>query len=212
MISLKNSAIPVPAEWPDLSPSVDSIMAAPDSRELYLKIDYYRDIYDDSTNTRIGTEPDSSLIWVMDLISGSYVDCFEVPFLEQMALINGRNETQWMLYSMMGIARGGRVFLSLPVDEGYSILILRRQGGSGPLRPPANPGASAGGPQTRAVIPSASLEQRYGHIKVDRDELYLNSFDLSEDGIISAILVSDYEARIVWWRTDKIVEGASPWP
>jgi hypothetical protein len=200
-ISLKNSAIPTPEDWPNLSASVDAIMAAPDARELYLKIDYYRDIYDDSTDTRLGTEPDSSLIWVMDPQSGSYVDCFEVPFLERTELANGRRETLWMLYSLMGIAGGGRVFLSLPVDEGYAILSLRRQGG-GPPRTPS---------RTRTVTPSASLEQRSGYIMVNRDELYLNSFDLSEDGIISAILVSDYEAKIVWWRTDKITEGVYPW-
>jgi hypothetical protein len=40
---------------------------------------------------------------------------------------------------------------------------------------------------------------------VDQEELHLNSFDLSGEGILSALLVSDYEARIVWWRTDKIL-------
>jgi hypothetical protein len=209
MVDLKNSEIPVPVDWPRVSSSVDAIMAAPDSRELYIKIDYYRDIYDDSTNTRLGTEPDSSLIWVMDIGSSSYVDCLEVPFLEQTALINGRRETLWMLYSMMGVAGEGRVFLSSPVDEGYSLLILRREGG-GSVPVPAGSDDSAA--FSRAVTPSANLEQRYGLIKVDPEELYLNSFDLSEDGIISAILVSDYEARLVWWRTDKILtEGAVPW-
>jgi hypothetical protein len=195
---LQNNAIPVPADWPELSTSVDAIMAAPDSRELYLKVDYYRDTYDDSTNTRTGTEPDSSLIWVMDITSGSYVDCLEVPFLEWQLQINGRRETQRMLYSMLGLARGGQVFLSFPVDEGYSLLILRRGSASDLPR-------DAG-----SLLPSVSLEQRRTLIQVDREELYLNRFDLSEEGILSALLVSDYEAKIVWWRTDKIlIEGGS---
>ncbi|MDR2375096.1 MAG: hypothetical protein LBD96_01505 [Treponema sp.] len=211
VINLKNNDIPAPLDWPDVSASVDAIMAAPDSRELYLKVDYYRDIYDDSTDTRVGTEPDSSLIWVMDLETGSYVDCLEVPFLEQTAFVNGRRETLWMLYSMMGIARGGRVFLSFPVDEGYSILILRRNGENSLAENPSSSGA--GVPPVTAVEPSASLEQSRGLINVDREELYLNSFDLSEDGIISAILVSDYEAKLVWWRTDRILtEGTPSWP
>jgi hypothetical protein len=89
-----------------------------------------------------------------------------------------------MLYSMMGVIRGGRVFLSFPVEEGYSLLILRRE----------NQG-----------LPGETLEQRQGLIQVDKGELYLNSFDLSNNGILSALLVSDYEAKLVWWRTDKIV-------
>ncbi|MDR0669808.1 MAG: hypothetical protein LBF95_06970, partial [Treponema sp.] len=205
VINLKNNAIPAPPDWPEVSASVDAIMAAPDSRELYLKVDYYRDIYDDSTDTRVGTEPDSSLIWVMDPGTGAYVDCLEVPFLEQTAFVNGRRQTLWMLYSMMGIAGEGRVFLSFPVDEGYSILILRRNGERGRVE-----NASGDG---KVVAPSASLEQSRGLINVDKEELYLNSFDLSEDGIISAILVGDYEAKLVWWRTDRILtEGTASWP
>jgi hypothetical protein len=199
VVQLKNSVIPVPADWPKVSTSVDAIMAAPDSRRLYIKVDYYRDIYDDSTNIRTGTEPDSSLIWVMDVETGAYVDCLEVPFLEQTVLINGRRETMRMLYSMMGVIRGGRVFLSFPVDDGYSILILRRENQDAGEGAPVNsrmPGASA-----------EDLEQRRGLIQVDKDELYLNSFDLSDDGILSALLVSDYEAKLVWWRTDKILMG-----
>ncbi|MDR0730824.1 MAG: hypothetical protein LBF63_04090 [Treponema sp.] len=212
-LNLKSNAIPAPPDWPEVSASVDAIMAAPDSRELYLKVDYYRDIYDDSTNTRVGTEPDSSLIWVMDLGTGSYVDCLEVPFLEQTAFVNGRRETLRMLYSMMGIARGGRIFLSFPVDEGYSILILRRNGENGLTANVSGSEVSTALVPARAVVPSASLEQSRGLINVDREELYLNSFDLSEDGIISAILVSDYEAKIAWWRTDRILtEGTPSWP
>ncbi|MDR2178370.1 MAG: hypothetical protein LBP20_10085 [Treponema sp.] len=208
VINLKNDAIPVPADWSAVSASVDAIMAAPDSRDLYLKVDYYRDIYDDSTGTRVGTEPDNSLIWVMDLNSGAYVDCFEVPFLERTTFINDRRESLWMLYSMMGIARGGRVFLLSPVDEGYSILILRRERES-----PGSSEDSTADPHTVTVFPSANIEQRRGLINVDQEELYLNSFDLSGDGIISAILVSDYEAKVVWWRTDKILtEGVPSWP
>jgi hypothetical protein len=226
VLQLKNNAIPVPADWPAVSCSVDAIMAAPDSRELYVKVDYYRDIYDDSTNTRTGTEPDSSLIWVIDMKTGAYVDCLEVPFLEQTAVINGRRETLRMLYSMMGLVRGGQVFLSFPVDEGYSLLILRREGrgeaGSADGRAVQGSGAYQGSggsgesreseapqgndsPLERPMTPSVSLEQQRALIQVDREELYLNSFDLSAEGILSALLVSDYEAKIVWWRTDKIL-------
>jgi hypothetical protein len=202
VLRLKNNAVPVPPDWPPGFVSVDSIMAAPDARELYIKVDYYRDIYDDSTGTRIGTEPYGSLVWVMDVENGAYTEILEVPFLEQSVVVNDRRETLRMLYAMVGVVRGGGVFFSFPVDEGYSILILRREdrGDGEPARP------EAGG----AVVPSASLEQRRGLIRVEKDELYLNTFNLSGEGILSALLVSEFEARLVWWRTDKILteEGA----
>jgi hypothetical protein len=199
VLHLKNDAVPAPPDWPSGFVSVDSIMASPDSRELYIKVDYYRNIYDDSTGTRIGTEPYGSLVWVMDVENGAYTEILEVPFLEQTAMANDRRETVRMPYAMMGVVRGS-IFFSFPVDEGYSILILRREsrGEGGPARP--------GG---QAVTPSASLEQRRGLIRVEKEELYLNNFSLSGEGILSALLVSEFEARLVWWRTDKIFEGGA---
>jgi hypothetical protein len=200
VLNLKNNAVPAPPDWPETFVSVDSIMAAPDSRELYIKVDYYRDIFDDSTGIRTGTEPYGSLVWIMDIENGVYTGVLEVPFLEQSLTVNGRRETTRMLYTMMGVIRGGRVFFSFPQDEGYSLLILRRGDGNSAGR------GSAG----QTVISAASLEQRHGLIRVDREELYLNNFNLSEDGILSALLVSDFEARLVWWRTDKILaEGGA---
>ncbi|MDR1970906.1 MAG: hypothetical protein LBQ46_03200 [Treponema sp.] len=195
VLNLKNNAVPTPADWPSGFVSVDSIMAAPDARELYIKVDYYRNIYDDSTGARTGTEPYSSLVWVMDIETGSYTGCLEVPFLEEPVTVNGRRETARMLYTMMGVVRGGRVFFSSPEEEGYSLLILRREDR---------------GEKSQAVTPSTSLEQRHGLIRVEGEELYLNSFNLSGEGILSALLVSEFEVRLVWWRTDKILaEGGS---
>ncbi|MDR2746055.1 MAG: hypothetical protein LBB77_01285 [Treponema sp.] len=203
VLHLKNEAVPAPPDWPPGFVSVDSIMAAPDSRELYIKVDYYRNIYDDSTDIRIGTEPYGSLVWVMDVENGTYTEILEVPFLEQTVTVDDRRETVRMLYTMMGIVRGGGVFFSFPVEEGYSILILRRENrGEGALSPSR--------PEGQTVTPSASLEQRRGLIRVEREELYLNSFNLSGDGILSALLVSDFDVRLVWWRTDKILgEGGA---
>jgi hypothetical protein len=202
VLRLKNGAVPVPPDWPPSFVSVDSIMAAPDSRELYVKVDYYQDIYDDSTATRIGTEPYGSLIWIMDIESGAYIEVLEVPFLEETAVVNGHRETARMLYTMMGVVRGGRVFLSSPGDEGYALLILRRENQGDPSGSPRRPGEFG---RDQAVTPSARLEQRRGLIRVDKEELRLNNFNLSGDGILSALLVSDFEARLVWWRTDKIL-------
>jgi hypothetical protein len=195
VLNLKNSAVPSPPDWPETFVSVDSIMAAPDSRELYIKVDYYRDIFDDSTGARIGTEPYGSLVWIMDIENGVYREVLEVPFLEQSGLVNGRRETLRMLYTMMGVVRGGGVFFSFPQDEGYSLLVLRRR----------DENFSGRDPGSQAVTPSVSMEQRYGFIRVDREELYLNNFNLSGEGILSALLVSDFEAKLVWWRTDKIL-------
>jgi hypothetical protein len=177
-VQLKNSAVPVPPDWPDVSSSVDAIMTAPDNRSLYIKVDYYRDTFDESTSTRTGNEPYGSIIWIMNE-NGIYTDSVEVPLLEHSFDDNGRKVRARMLYFMLGVIREGRVFLGFPEEAGYSLVILNTN--------------------------LASRESQHGVIRVNQDELQLNSFNLSADGILSALLVSEYDAKLVWWRTDKML-------
>jgi hypothetical protein len=48
-----------------------------------------------------------------------------------------------------------------------------------------------------------------GFIQVAPDEFLFNAFSLSDDGIISAILATNWEVKLVWWRTDKFMGEAS---
>jgi hypothetical protein len=181
LVQLKNSAIPSPPDWPAEISVVDNIMAAPDSRKLFLKVDYYRDIIDESTNTRTGTEPDSSVIWILNVEDGSYPGFMEVPLYEYPFTENGRTVTVRMLYSMMGVIRNDRAFLYFPIEGGYSILFLDTE----------------------------SREQRRGYIRVNNEELRFNDFHLSAEGILSALLVDDLKVKLAWWRTDKFI-GEAP--
>jgi hypothetical protein len=183
LIHLLNTSVPVPRDRENVITSVDSISIAPDSRKIYLKADYYRDTFDESTNTRTGNEPDSSVIWIISAENGAYTGFIEAPFFEYTFTENNRRVTEKMLYSLLGVIHDGRIFLYFPVEGGYSILILS----------PESPGSV----------------QRQGFIKVDDDELLFNVFNLSGEGILSAILFGDWQAKIVWWRTDKLINGAS---
>jgi hypothetical protein len=161
---------------------MDSISVAPDQRRLYIKVDYYRDTFDESTNTRLGNEPDSSVIWIMNVENGLYTGTMEVPFFEYTVMENNRRVSTKMLYSLLGVIRNGKVFLSFPVETGYALLILS----------------------------SDSIEQQRGFIRIDPEELQFNAFDLSAEGILSALLANSWEVKLVWWRTDKFIDGISP--
>jgi hypothetical protein len=181
LVRLNNKAIPAPPDWPSFSASVDSIAAAPDGRRLYIKVDYYRDIFDESTNTRASTEPVSSMIWILKVEDGSYEGSLEVPFFEHRFSEKGKMVNTRMLYSMLGLVRGGGILLYFPIETGYSVLLLDTD----------------------------TREQRRGYINVDNSELQFNSFHLSPEGILSALLVNDLQIQLAWWRMDKFM-GDSP--
>jgi hypothetical protein len=114
----------------------------------------------------------------MNVEDGSYMGRMEVPFFDYAFTENGHTSNSRTLYTMLGVVKNGGVFFYFPVESGYSILFL-------------NTNAGAGG------------DQRRGIIQVDSGELQFNTFDLSAEGILSALLVNNWEARLVWWRTDK---------
>jgi hypothetical protein len=180
-VQLKNDAIPVPPDRLPVFPSVDTIAVSPDSRRLFIKVDYYREIFDESTNTKLGTEPDGSVLWIMDVETGAYTETIEVPFFEYTVTENNRHVTEKLLYSFLGVIKDDKVFLSCPVDGGYSIMLLSTD----------------------------PHDQRQGFIQVDNEELQFNTFNISSEGILSALLATNWQAELVWWRTDKFLEEGS---
>jgi hypothetical protein len=185
LVQLRNDAIPVPRDRDLVIPSLDGIAAAPDGRKLFIKVDYYRDTFDESTATRTGNEPDSSMIWIMDVEKEFYEKTLEIPFFEYTYMEKNRRITTRMPYSMMGVVRSGRIFFYFPVENGYSLLIMSPE-------------------------PGSNNEQWRGFIQVDNTELQFNAFDLSSEGILSALLVDDWQVKVVWWRTDQFIGEGIP--
>ena len=179
LIQLKNEAIPIPPDRDLVIPSLDTIAVAPDQKKLYVKVDYYRDTFDESTNTRTGNESDTSVIWIMDVESGAWENHVEIPFFEYTYTERNQRFTIRLPYSMMGVIQEGKIFLSFPVEGGYTLLLF-------------SSGSAASGGQ----------QQRF--IRVGNDELQYNIFDLSGEGILSGLLVDDWQVKLVWWRTDRM--------
>jgi hypothetical protein len=177
LVQIRNNAVPIPPDWPEFSSSIDAIMASPEERKLYIKVDYYRDVLDESTNTRVSTEPFSSLIWVLDVERGLYENYVEVPFYEYRFSENNRTMHIRLLYSMLGLVRGEGILLYFPVETGYALLRMD----------------------------SSGQGQRRGFIRVDPDELRFHDFYLSPEGILSALLADDWKIKVVWWRMDKFM-------
>jgi hypothetical protein len=177
LIQINNTDIPAPPDWPGFTASVNAIFAAPDSRRLHIQVDYYRDIFDESTNTRVSTEPVSSLVWILNVEEGIYENFIEVPFYEYSYTERGRTVTLRLLYSMIGVTRGGGMLFSFPTETGYSIL----------------------------SIDSTGQGQRRSFINVSPAELRFNQFYLSPEGILNALLADDWKVNVVWWRLDRFM-------
>jgi hypothetical protein len=153
LVHISNKELPVP-QGKEALPSLDSISVAPDASEIYLKIDYSRDLVDESTKAKTGNVMDSSYVWVLNT-SGEYINSVEIPFYEQSYTENGRKTTEELMYSMTGVMRGGRILLSAPQDGGYALLALH------------------GREQKRAFINVENDELQYNYLTVSEEGILL---------------------------------------
>jgi hypothetical protein len=175
LVKISSNVIPTLPDWSDALSLIDSITPAPDSRKLYIKVDYSRDIYDQSTNTRTGSEPVSSYLWMLNVEDGTYTGSVEIPLYE--IINNGRFTGIKVFYSILGVARNGQALFYFPVETGYSLLF----------------------------VDTNTMEHRRGYIQFSMDELRYNDFYLSADGILSAMLADSFNVKLVWWRTDRFM-------
>jgi len=174
LVKIASNKIPALPDWPQALAVIDSISASVDSRNLYIKVDYTRDTFDQSTNTRTGSEPAGSCIWTLNADDGSYTDVVELPLYE---LVEGGRPTNIrVFYSMLGAANNGKIVLYFPVEQGYALLFLNLN----------------------------SREQRRSNIRFSGEEIGYNDFFLSTEGILSAMMADNNKVKMIWWRTDGI--------
>ena len=178
LIKIDSAAVPVHPEWTEALAVIDKIEVTPDQRNLFIKADYYRDTYDLSTNTRTGSEPLSSIIWILNIEDGSYKSYLEIPLYEIRE--TGQASGIKVFYSLLGVARNGKALLYFPVETGYSLL----------------------------SVDTVSRQSRRGGINFTNNEIKYNDFYLSPEGILCAMLADSYNVKLVWWRTDRFMGEA----
>jgi hypothetical protein len=85
-----------------------------------------------------------------------------------------------VLYELLGIAKRDCFFLLAPKgNDSFELLIMDKTG--------------------------ETVERRRITLK-DKD-LVFRTFHLSREGILSALICKEYEAQVVWWRSDRLIEG-----
>jgi DNA-binding beta-propeller fold protein YncE len=191
-ILFNNNAVPFPedglsgadkgvagtAKREKLLVSLDGIAIAPDEKIIYVKANYYRELFDETTGILSGSVPDGCSLWFFSVDRNRYVDETKIPFYENSATINGRRGNETLFYTMLGALGNREVVFFFPATNGYSILSLKA------------------GETTR--------QRKRGFIDVSVEELEYSDFNLSSNGIISALLSTEWEAKVVWWRTDML--------
>lgn len=175
-VSYRNLPSPYDADTVVFS-SLEKIIPDPASRRIYLKIDYYRDVIDESTSSNAGIAFNRSCVYPFDIDSEKYLDRIDISSYEGVDKDRQGTLTFKKPFELLGITSTGWLFLATPVPEGYAL----------------------------ELMDSRSRRTQKRILPIQDDELAYNALMLSSDGILSALLATQYNASVVWWRTDSLI-------
>ena len=141
------------------------------------------DYYVQSPGGGSGSESLSRIYW-LDINDGVYGGFVDVPRnVSRDGSLGDRGNEAVYQYELIGTAPGERLFLLSQESETTSELLILSSSGR--------------------VIRRRTLE-------IDYDEVVFRDLYISDTGILTALLASRESARVVWWRTDRLISRRQP--
>lgn len=153
----------------------------PDSRDskLYVKIDYFNTLIDETSKIQSGIEYNSTYIYPLDAVSGKYGRPIVIPAYEEVITQGFSKQVFKCPYDFLGISENDWMFFTIPTEQGYVVQIVD--------------------------LSSSKIIKRL--LQFDNEKVVYHNFSLSGEGIISALLATKEKAEVVWWRTDSLIDA-----
>ena len=154
----------------------------PDCRErsLFLKVDYYSSYVDEAVHLESGIQYEKSFLYRLNVESGAYGEQpLDIPPYSEQVSEGFSNSHYDIPFDFVGVTDSGWSFFMVSTDDGFSVMMIQLDG------------------------------QRILRRKLPvyrRDTLYY-TFNLSNDGILSALMVQSDRAVVNWWRTDSLIQS-----
>jgi hypothetical protein len=177
---ISRDSLPVPG-GSELLPSLGSMYPDIDEHLLYLKIDYFGNGNEGDAGVKRNVHFHYSRIWWYDLDKEKFTGWVDVPVKNEEFQLSDFDEKKEIreLYELLGTSRNNIFFLMTHHGgERFELILLRRDG---------------------SVISRNFIE-------IPEQSVAYRVFHLAPSGVLSALLVHEYSADIVWWRTDKYME------
>lgn len=176
------------SDEPKTSSSYKTLSALiPDNSQevLYLKVDYYTP----HTSTEVsaiqsGIDYSQTLIYPYDIKKGVWGEPFDIPpFLQSVQSASGtsadssKSVIYRLPYEALDITDNGNLLFIFPASEGFALEAVS-------THEPHN-------------VTKRNLRSR-------DDEVLYYAFDVSSNGVVSALLALRNEVQCIWWRTDSL--------
>ncbi|MCR5219176.1 hypothetical protein [Treponema sp.] len=179
-INNKNVPDPLAADGVESFVAVNNIVPGYKDRMLYISINYYKNYIDEASRVQSGIEYVSTYLYSLDVESGIFGDGIEVPsdFYEVSGDYSKREFK--VPYEFMGVTVNGWAFYVNSVEQGLNIQMVQLNG--------------------------QHILKRM--LNFDRYKSLFYALDLSQTGVISALIGNKEKTTFCWWRTDSLIKAA----
>ena len=163
----------------DLYITLENIVPDCYAPRLYVKADYYFPHVAEESRMHSGVDYVKSTIYPLNIETGLYAEPLNVSPYEDSVTKDFSKLTYSMPYDFLGITKNNWMFFVITTENGFNVQMVQ--------------------PGTQNSI------KRNLNIKM-KDSVYY-SLSLSCEGIISALLCDKDSAKVVWWRTDALIDS-----
>ena len=177
-IKIDDLSIPI-SDRKDMISNIDSISIPQTGHKLFIKYDFYKKVVNENNKKQNNIYFEKSSIYILDLQSGKLTLPINIPdvFTTDTENIAFSEEKLQIIYNLLGITSGNRIFLTTIIDDAnYKLLILNTEG---------------------KVLLTTML-------KIEEKDLFNMDMNINDKGIITAILSGSDKSSVLWWRTDKL--------
>ena len=118
-------------------------------------------------------------MYPFDIETGVYESPLTIPAYEESVVSDYSKLTYRIPYDFLGVTKSGWKFFIVKTESGFNIEMLQSEN-------------------------QRILRRQF---KVDHNKIIFDSMALSLDGIITALYLEKESARVVWYRTDSLIDA-----
>jgi hypothetical protein len=159
--------------------TVENVVPDPSAYKLYVKIDYYSSYVDEESKVQSGINYLQTMLYTLDVESGLFEDSISIPPYEESVTVDYSRLTYKIPYDFLGVTKSGWKYFIIKTDDGFNIEMIQNE--------------------------NQKLLRR--HFALNHNDNLYYTMSLSLDGIITALYMDKEKARIVWYRTDSLIDS-----
>lgn len=159
--------------------TIENVIPDPAAYKIYVKIDYYSTYVDEESKVQSGINYLQTLLYPLNVEQGLYEEPVSIPPFEESVVADYSRLTYKIPYDFLGVTKNGWKFFIVKTDDGFNI----------------------------EMIQSENQRIMRRHFNVDHNNILFDTMSLSQDGILTALYVEKDTARVVWYRTDSLIDN-----